>query len=63
MPIIKNQQPNTSSTGRVRKKNQLIILKAAEQDFLEHGFKGASIKGIAERAGIPRANVHYYYKN
>jgi len=63
MAIIKNSEQKSSSTGRVRKKNQSIILKAAEQDFLEHGFKGASIKGIAERAGIPRANVHYYYKN
>jgi len=63
MAIIKNSEHKSTSTGRVRKKNQFIILKAAEQDFLEHGFKGASIKGIAERAGIPRANVHYYYKN
>jgi len=63
MTISKTTDKKSPSTGRVRKKNQSIILKAAEQDFLEHGFKGASIKGIAERAGIPRANVHYYYKN
>jgi len=63
MKIIKHTEQASSSTGRVRKKNQSLILKAAEQDFLEHGFKGASIKSIAERAGIPRANVHYYYKN
>lgn len=49
--------------GNVRKKNQQIILAAAEEDFLRNGFQGASIKRIAESAGIPRANVHYYYKN
>ncbi len=62
MTVVKHNEQQPSS-GRVRKKNQSLILKAAEQDFLEHGFKGASIKSIAERAGIPRANVHYYYKN
>ncbi len=60
---IEKHSKQPPSSGRVRKKNQSLILKAAEQDFLEHGFKGASIKSIAERAGIPRANVHYYYKN
>lgn len=63
MNVVKNSEKMPTSAGRVRKKNQSLILKAAGQDFLEHGFKGASIKSIAERAGIPRANVHYYYKN
>jgi TetR/AcrR family transcriptional regulator len=49
--------------GRVRKKNKLIILAAAEQEFLEHGFQGAAIKRIAERAKLPRANVHYYFSS
>lgn len=63
MNVVKKSEKMPTSAGRVRKKNQSLILKAAGQDFLEHGFKGASIKSIAERAGIPRANVHYYYKN
>lgn len=63
MKVVKSSDKTSTPAGRVRKKNQSLILKAAGQDFLEHGFKGASIKSIAERAGIPRANVHYYYKN
>lgn len=63
MAEVKSNKQKPTPVGRVRRKNQTLILKAAEQDFLEHGFKGASIKSIAERAGIPRANVHYYYKN
>ena len=48
---------------RVRQKNEHIILKAAEEEFVTFGFKGASMKRIAERADLPRANVHYYFKN
>ncbi len=61
--ISKVTQVSTTQTGKVRKKNQEVILKAAEKEFLKHGFEGASIKSIAEQANIPRANVHYYYKN
>ena len=60
---IKALTEEPSNAGRVRQKNQSIILQAAEQEFLEHGYKGASLKRVAERADIPRANVHYYYKN
>lgn len=49
------------AVGQVRKKNVAIILKAAKTEFVSHGFKGASIKRIAERAAIPRANIHYYF--
>lgn len=47
--------------GNVRKKNKGLILNAAKSEFVIHGFDGASIKRIAERAGIPRANIHYYF--
>ena len=49
--------------GSIRKKNKAIIFKAAKKEFVTHGFKGASIKRIAERAGIARANIHYYFKD
>jgi len=49
--------------GSVRQKNKLLILNAAKKEFVNYGFKGASIKRIAERAEIPRANIHYYFKN
>ena len=47
--------------GRVRQKNEARILAAAENEFLKFGFEGASIKRIAETAGLPRANIHYYF--
>lgn len=49
--------------GRIRQKNEQLILSAAEEEFARHGFKGATVNGIAQRAGLPKANVHYYFKN
>ncbi|MBV1788110.1 TetR/AcrR family transcriptional regulator [Marinobacterium sp. D7] len=49
--------------GRIRQKNESIILRAAEIEFAAAGFKGASMNDIAQRAGLPKANIHYYFKN
>lgn len=48
-------------TGRIRRTNEANILKAAEHEFAEYGYKGASINNIAQRAGLPKANIHYYF--
>jgi TetR/AcrR family transcriptional regulator len=52
-----------SSKGKIRQKNKALILNAAKKEFVTYGFKGASIKRIAERAKIPRANIHYYFED
>ncbi len=49
--------------GNVRQKNKALIFNAAKKEFVAYGFKGASIKRIAERAKIPRANIHYYFQD
>lgn len=51
------------SEGNIRQKNKAIIFNAAKKEFVTHGFKGASIKRISERANIARANIHYYFKD
>jgi len=51
------------SAGNIRQKNKLLIFTAAKKEFVTHGFKGASIKRIAERANIARANIHYYFED
>jgi len=51
------------SEGNIRQKNKALIFSAAKKEFVTYGFKGASIKRIAERANIPRANIHYYFKD
>jgi len=54
----KNKEP-----GRIRQKNAAKILSAAEEVFAYHGFKGATIHDIAIKAGVPKPNIHYYFKN
>ena len=39
------------------------ILNAATREFEEKGFNGTRMQGIANRAGINKALLHYYYKS
>ncbi len=50
-----------SSKTATREENERVILQAAEEVFAEYGFKGATTGMIATRAGIPKANLHYYF--
>ncbi|MCW8832607.1 MAG: TetR/AcrR family transcriptional regulator [Colwellia sp.] len=52
-----------TTEGAIRQKNKSLIFNAAKEEFVTFGFKGASIKRIAERAKIPRANIHYYFQD
>lgn len=56
-------KPGDYKTGKIRVNNEAAILAAAEQEFAARGFNGASINRIAEGAGVPRPNVHYYFKS
>ena len=49
--------------GKIRIDNEKAILVAAEREFASRGFNGASMNRIALGAGVPRTNVHYYFKN
>ena len=49
--------------SRIRQKNEETILQAAEDEFARHGFKGTSMNTIAQNAGLPKANLHYYFTN
>jgi TetR/AcrR family transcriptional regulator len=53
----------TKPASRIRQKNEEAILKAAEDEFARHGFKGTSMNTIAQNAGLPKANLHYYFTN
>ncbi|GAB3485009.1 TetR family transcriptional regulator C-terminal domain-containing protein [Marinomonas epiphytica] len=39
------------------------ILEAAEQEFGLHGYSGASLQSIADQAGLPKANIVYYFQS
>ncbi len=42
--------------------NEQRILQAAEEVFADKGFAGATTSAIARKAGLPKANVHYYFR-
>lgn len=37
------------------------VLRAAAAEFEQYGYEGARMQRIADRAGVPKANVHYYF--
>lgn len=45
----------------IRQQNESLILQAAEKVFAEAGFGGATMQLIADMAGLPKANLHYYF--
>jgi TetR/AcrR family transcriptional regulator len=64
---LANNEPGTPNTegGGIRQRSRASIerriLEAAESVFAEAGFNGATTAEIARRAGIPKANLHYYF--
>lgn len=40
-----------------------IIIKAAHEVFIEKGLQGARMQEIADRAGINKALLHYYFRS
>jgi AcrR family transcriptional regulator len=49
-------QPNPDSS-------ELRILAAAREEFIGRGLRGARMQSIADRAGVNKALVHYYFRS
>jgi len=47
--------------GQIRHANRELIVGAANRVFARAGFNGATTAAIAQAAGLPKANVHYYF--
>ncbi len=56
---IFTQEP--SEPGSVRREATAAILAAAERVFSRGGFEAARMAEIAAEAGLPKANLHYYF--
>jgi len=52
----------TKKRTRIQEINSERILDAALEVFSEHGFRGATVDEIAERAGMSKPNLHYYFR-
>lgn len=47
--------------SRIQERNRTRILDAALDVFSAHGFRGATLDQIAERAGMSKPNILYYF--
>ncbi len=55
---LETKQPRQKERRQAR---EARILSAAEKVFAEAGFGGATMQLIADMAGLPKANLHYYF--
>jgi len=55
------EAPRPLRRTEIRRENEKLILSAAEKVFAEAGFGGATMQLIADVAGLPKANLHYYF--
>ena len=55
------EQHATNSKKSRRLESEKLILAAAEKVFAEAGYGGATMQLIADLAGLPKANLHYYF--
>lgn len=53
-----NSRPARSAGRELKEKS---LFEAARAVFAEEGFRGATTAEIARRAGVPKANLHYYF--
>jgi TetR/AcrR family transcriptional regulator len=54
-------RPKARRRAELRRATETAILAAAEKVFAEAGFGGATMQLIADMAGLPKANLHYYF--
>ena len=54
---------STTAARRPRDKHYSRILAAAQEEFALHGLNGTRMQAIADRAELPKANIHYYFRN
>ncbi len=59
--VLGQSRDEPGKPGQIRLRNQARILRAAEEVFAQQGYRGATTAAIAARAGLPKANVHYYF--
>jgi len=54
-------EPPPKHATRIQRKNRKAILDAALQVFSAFGFRGSTVDRIAERAGLSKPNLLYYF--
>ncbi len=63
MSILSKGKTKINKHSITRADNQEKILKAAREEFISQGYKGASVQSIADKVELPKANILYYFDN
>ena len=53
---------NAPQKSRIQHQNQALILKAALDVFSAYGYRGTTVDQIADKAGLSKPNLLYYFK-
>ncbi|MDN5844225.1 MAG: TetR/AcrR family transcriptional regulator, partial [Alcaligenaceae bacterium] len=61
--MSRNTKPLSAPISRDTERSQAAILAAARDEFTEHGFAGGRVERIAERAGVNKRLIYYYFGN
>jgi len=58
-----NNKRGPYKPGKIRDHNFQVILEAAEKEFALNGYRGTTTQKIAERAGVAKPSIHYYFSS
>ena len=61
--MARDPSPAPEERTRDADRSQSIILAAARDEFAEHGLGGARVDRIAERAGLNKRLIYYYFED
>jgi AcrR family transcriptional regulator len=61
--MVRDSSPVSEERTRDADRSQGIILVAARDEFAEHGLGGARVDRIAERAGLNKRLIYYYFED
>jgi TetR/AcrR family transcriptional regulator len=60
---VNKLEPAPRKATRIQEKNRKALLQAALEVFSAHGFRGSTIDRIAEKAGMSKPNLLYYFRS
>src|SRR3569832_1411794 len=61
--MTRDEVPATEERQRDADRSQAVILAAAQDEFAEYGLGGARMDRIAERAGLNKRLIYYYFED
>lgn len=61
--MSEEKRPKDQLKAHIRAQNLTLILETSERVFARQGLAKTTTQMIADEAGLPKANVHYYFRS